>query len=66
MQFRRVVVAVDGSPTSLAAMEATGELASVWGAEMVGLFIEDTNLLRMASLPFARASWLARRAPSIP
>ncbi len=54
MQFRRVVVAVDGSPTSLAAMEATGELASVWGAEMVGLFIEDTNLLRMASLPFAR------------
>lgn len=54
MQFRRVVVAVDGSPTSLAALEATAELASAWGAEVVGLFVEDTNLLRMASLPFAR------------
>lgn len=54
MQFRRVVVAIDGSPTSLAALEATAELASAWGAEVVGLFIEDTNLLRMASLPFAR------------
>jgi len=54
MQFRRVVVAVDGTPTSLAALEATCELASAWGAEVVGLFVEDTNLLRMASLPFAR------------
>ena len=54
MQFRRVVVAIDGSPTSLAALEATAELASAWGAEVVGLFIEDANLLRMASLPFAR------------
>jgi len=54
MQFRRVVVAVDGTPTSLAALEATSELASVWGSEVVGLFVEDRNLLRMASLPFAR------------
>jgi hypothetical protein len=35
-------------------LEATAELAAAWGAEVVGLFIEDTNLLRMASLPFAR------------
>ncbi len=54
MQFRRIVVAIDGSPTSVAALEATAELASAWGAEVVGLFVEDTNLLRMASLPFAR------------
>lgn len=54
MQFRRIVIAVDGSPTSLAALEATGELAAAWGAEVIGLFIEDTDLLRMASLPFAR------------
>ena len=53
MQFRRIVVAVDGTPSSLAALEATGELASAWGAEVVGLFVEDMNLLRMASLPFA-------------
>ena len=54
IRFRRVVVAIDGTPTSMAALQATGELASVWGAEVVGLFVEDTNLLRMASLPFAR------------
>ena len=54
MQFRRIIVAIDGSPTSLAALEATAELASAWGAEVVGLFVEDMNLLRMASLPFAR------------
>jgi nucleotide-binding universal stress UspA family protein len=54
MQFRRIVVAIDGSPTSVAALEAIAELASAWGAEIIGLFIEDTNLLRMASLPFAR------------
>jgi len=54
MQFRRIVVAVDGTPTSLAALEATAGLASAWGAEVVGLFVEDRNLLRMASLPFAR------------
>ena len=52
MRFRRIVVAIDGTPTSLAALEATGELASAWGAELVGLFVEDTNLLRMASLPY--------------
>jgi len=54
MKFRRIVVAIDGTPTSIAALEATGELASAWGAELLGLFVEDTNLLRMASLPFAR------------
>ena len=48
MPFRRVVVAVDGSPTSLAALEATAELAAVWGAEVVGLFVEDASLLKMA------------------
>jgi len=54
MPFRRIVVALDGSPTSLAALEATAELASAWGAEITGLFLEDTSLLRMASLPFAQ------------
>jgi nucleotide-binding universal stress UspA family protein len=53
-QFRRIVVALDGSPTSLAALEATAELAAAWGSEVAGLFVEDTSLLRMASLPFAR------------
>lgn len=52
--IRRIVVALDASPTSLAALEAAAQIAALWKAEMVGLFIEDANLLRLASLPFAR------------
>jgi nucleotide-binding universal stress UspA family protein len=54
MQIRRIVVAIDASPTSQAALEATTELAAAWDAEVLGIFVEDVNLLRMASLPFAR------------
>jgi len=54
MQIRRIVVAIDASPTSEAALEATVDLAAAWGAELLGIFVEDVNLLRMASLPFAR------------
>ena len=54
MRIRRIVVAIDASPTSLAALEATTELAARWDAELLGIFVEDANLLRMASLPFAR------------
>jgi nucleotide-binding universal stress UspA family protein len=53
MQVRRIAVAVDASPTSIAALEATTELAAVWGAEVLGIFVEDVNLLKAASLPFA-------------
>jgi nucleotide-binding universal stress UspA family protein len=53
-EIRRIVVAIDASPTSQAALEATAELAAAWGAELLGIFVEDVNLLRMASLPFAR------------
>ncbi|MEJ2238448.1 MAG: universal stress protein [Gemmatimonadales bacterium] len=53
MEIRRIVIAVDASPTSQAAIQATAELAAAWGAELLGIFVEDVNLLRMASLPFA-------------
>jgi nucleotide-binding universal stress UspA family protein len=52
--IRRIVVALDASPTSLAALEAAAQIAALWKAEMVGLFIEDADLLRLASLPFVR------------
>ncbi len=53
MEIRRIVIAIDASPASQAALKATAELAAVWGAELLGIFVEDVNLLRMASLPFA-------------
>ncbi len=51
---RRILVALDASPSSLAALEAAAELASILGAELSGLFVEDIDLLRTAELPFTR------------
>lgn len=52
--FRRILVALDASAGSRAALEAAAELAEVLHSELTGLFVEDVNLLRAASLPFAR------------
>ena len=51
--IRRITVALDASASSLAALEAALDLAAQWGAEVEGIFVEDINLLRWASLPFA-------------
>jgi nucleotide-binding universal stress UspA family protein len=51
---RRIVVGLDASPHSLAALEAAADLAARLEAELVGMFVEDINLLRLAELPFAR------------
>lgn len=51
---RRILVALDASRHSLAALEAAAELAARWQAELLGLFVEDVNLLRLAGLPFLR------------
>jgi len=52
--IRRILVALDASPHSLSALEAAAELAASFRAELLGLFVEDINLLRSAQLPFAR------------
>ncbi|NOZ29507.1 MAG: universal stress protein [Chloroflexi bacterium] len=52
--IRRILVALDASPHSLAALEAAAELAARLEAELLGLFVEDINLLRLAGFPFAR------------
>lgn len=52
--IRRILVALDASPHSLAALEAGAALAARLQAELLGLFVEDINLLRFAALPFAR------------
>ncbi len=52
--IRRILVALDASPHSLAALEAATKLAARYRAELLGLFVEDINLLRASELPFAR------------
>jgi nucleotide-binding universal stress UspA family protein len=52
--YRRVVVAIDSSRSSSAALDASAGLASGLGAELAGLFIEDVNQLRLGALPFTR------------
>ena len=54
MITKRVLVALDESASGLAALDAAAHLASQIQAELHGLFVEDDNLLRLASLPFAR------------
>lgn len=52
--IRRILVALDASPHSLAALEVAVDLAAQLGAELEGLFVEDINLLNLADLPMAR------------
>lgn len=50
--FRRILVALDGSPHSRAALRLAVALAADLEAELDGLFVKDENLLRAAQLPF--------------
>ncbi|RLC98608.1 MAG: hypothetical protein DRI77_04665 [Chloroflexi bacterium] len=52
--IRRILVALDASRYSLAALEAAIELAAGLEAELQGIFVEDVNLLRAAGSPAAR------------
>ena len=52
--IRRILVALDASSRSLAAVEAAVELAARLEAELSGLFVEDVELLRLAECPGAR------------
>jgi nucleotide-binding universal stress UspA family protein len=54
MTLRRIVVGLDAGPRGRAALEAAAQLAARMQAELVGLFVEDIDLLHLAGLPFAR------------
>jgi nucleotide-binding universal stress UspA family protein len=54
LTIRRILVALDASRQSLAALEAATDLGARMQAELIGLFVEDVNLLRLAELPFAQ------------
>lgn len=53
-QVDRILVALDASPHSIAALQAAAELAALLDAELEGLFVEDINLLYVCGLPFGR------------
>jgi hypothetical protein len=61
---RRVVIGLEPAMLDAAALAAAAQLAQSAGAELAALFVEDINLLRLASLPFAQeigAASAARR-----
>lgn len=51
LSLDRILVALDASPASLAALETAARLAAGFGAELLGLFVEDESLIRGAELP---------------
>jgi nucleotide-binding universal stress UspA family protein len=51
---RRILVALDASPESLAALDHAASLAVRLQAELEGLFVEDEDLINLARQPFAR------------
>ncbi|MCS6911696.1 MAG: universal stress protein [Myxococcota bacterium] len=52
--LRRIAVGLDASERSLEALATAVDLAARCNAELVGLFIEDINLVRLADLEVAR------------
>lgn len=52
--LRRIIVAMDASNHSFSALEAGVVLAENLDVELLGIYVEDTNLLNLAGLPSAR------------
>ncbi len=53
-KIRRILVALDASSHSFSALAAAAELAAELEAELLGLFVEDIELLKVAELPYER------------
>jgi nucleotide-binding universal stress UspA family protein len=54
LTIERILIGLDTSHHSLAALRAAAELARNLGAELHGIFVEDVNLLRVAELRIAQ------------
>lgn len=59
MKIRRIIVGMEPAPRGRATLEAAAKLAARMEAELVGLFVENIDLLNFAGLPFAREVCLA-------
>jgi len=69
VKIRRVIVGLDPALQSRALLEAAVELAERMEAELIGLFVENQDLLHFAGLPFAREvgfASAARRTLDVP
>jgi len=53
-EIRSIAVGIDCSPHSLASLKTAADLASRMHAELLGIFVEDINLLRLTELPFCK------------
>ena len=53
-RIRRILFALDAATDAPDSLEAATEIAERLNAELIGLFVEDVNLLRSAALPFVR------------
>lgn len=51
---RTILVAVDTSPGSLAALRTAADLANRFESELVGLYVEDANLVSLSGYTFIR------------
>lgn len=49
--IRRILIALDASPASQAALDLAADLALRYQAELIGIYVEDINLLRSADIP---------------
>lgn len=54
IKTNRILVTLDWSARGRAALDAAVQLAMITSAELQGLFVEDEDLVRLASLPFSR------------
>ena len=61
MSIRRITV-VQKPPRPARALDAVAEAAAALEAELLGLFLEDVDLLHFAGLPFAREIGASARA----
>lgn len=52
--IKRILVALDASAHSHAALEAAAAMAARLDAELLGLFVQDMELVQLAQFPFAR------------
>jgi nucleotide-binding universal stress UspA family protein len=52
--FERILVALDTSRAGRSALESAALLAKAMHSELVGLFVEDSDLMALADLPFSR------------
>ena len=53
-EIRRILIALDASPASQAALDLAADLAVRYQAELIGIYVEDINLLHSADIPFTQ------------